>query len=112
MEENEKKIIINIIENKYRAKYSYKRNPKDFELEQYVECVNKETKEKYYTWKRIGWYTSIDNVLIAVLKNYDLCYRDNKLYSTNLDEFMNDLNKLYETLKERKENIKEQMKGL
>lgn len=110
MEEKEKTLIIDILDNKFRTIYSYKRTPKDFELQEYVEVVNTKTKEKRYDWKRIGWYTSIDMVMIGCLKNIGLNIPKNKSSVISLDDYMKETNELYEKLKNISNNIKKEIK--
>lgn len=104
--DNEKYIVIDIMENKYRALYYNKRDIVDFQLQELRE-VTKKNGENVMEWKFLGWFGDIDSMLLRIAKKPRLDF-DQKS-SIGLDEYLKKLTNLINELKENEEYIRNQV---
>ena len=104
--DNEKYIVIDIMEDKYRALYYNKRDIVDFQLQELRE-VSKKNGEKAMEWKFLGWFSDIDSILLKIARKPRLDF-DQKS-SIGLDEYLEKLINLINELKENEEYIRNQV---
>lgn len=104
--DNEKYVVIDIIENRYRALYYDKRDIVDFQLQELRE-VMKKSGEKAMEWKFLGWFSDIDSMLLKIARKPRLDF-DQKS-SIGLDEYLKKLTNLINELKENEEYIRNQV---
>lgn len=104
--DNEKYVVIDIIENRYRALYYNKRDIVDFQLQELREVVKK-SGEKTMEWKFLGWFSDIDSMLLKIARKPRLDF-DQKS-SIGLDEYLEKLTNLINELKENEEYIRNQV---
>ena len=104
--DNEKYVIIDIIENRYRALYYNKRDIVDFQLQELRE-VMKKSGEKNMEWKFVGWFSTVDSMLLRISQKPRLDFGENS--SVGLDEYLEKLTNLINELKENEEYIKNQV---
>ena len=103
--ETEDKILIEVIKDKYCVFYSFKRNPKDFELLENTEVTKRDSGEKVTTWEHVGWYGSIESVFMAILKTPS--FNKNDVYKNfmTIDEYIENINSMYHQIKEKEKEI-------
>lgn len=104
--DNEKYAIIDIIENRYRALYYNKRDIVDFQLQELREVVKK-SGEKNMEWKFVGWFSTVDSMLLRISQKPRLDFGQKN--SIGLDEYLEKLTNLINELKENEEYIKNQV---
>lgn len=104
--DNEKYVIIDIIENRYRALYYNKRDIVDFQLQELREVVKK-SGEKNMEWKFVGWFSTVDSMLLRISQKPRLDFGQKN--SIGLDEYSEKLTNLINELKENEEYIKNQV---
>lgn len=104
--DNEKYVIIDIIENRYRALYYNKRDIVDFQLQELRE-VMKKNGEKTMEWKFVGWFSTVDSMLLRISQKPILDFGKNS--SVGLDEYLEKLTVLINELKKNEEKIKRQV---
>ena len=104
--DNEKYVVIDIIENRYRALYYDKRDIVDFQLQELREVMKKKEK-KAMEWKFLGWFSDIDSMLLKIARKPRLDF-DQKS-SIGLDEYLKKLTNLINELKENEEYIRNQV---
>lgn len=104
--DNEKYVIIDIIENRYRALYYNKRDIVDFQLQELRE-VTKKNGENVMEWKFLGWFSTVDSMLLRISQKPRLDFGENS--SVGLDEYLEKLKVLINELKENEEKIKRQV---
>lgn len=104
--DNEKYVIIDIIENRYRALYYNKRDIVDFQLQELREVVKK-SGEKNMEWKFVGWFSTVDSMLLRISQKPRLDFGQKN--SIGLDEYLEKLKNLINVLKENEEYIKNQV---
>ena len=104
--DNEKYIVIDIMENKYRALYYNKRDIVDFQLQELRE-VSKKNGEKAMEWKFLGWFSTVDSMLLRISQKPRLDFGENS--SIGLDEYLEKLTNLINELKENEEYIRNQV---
>lgn len=108
--ETEDKILIEIIKDKYCVFYSYKRNPKDFELLEKSEITKRDSGEKESVWKHVGWYGSMDSVFVAILKTPSLNKDDTYKNFMTVDDYVQKIIDLYHEIKRKEESILSKIK--
>ena len=104
--DNEKYVVIDIIENRYRALYYNKRDIVDFQLQELRE-VMKKSGEKTMEWKFVGWFSTVDSMLLRISQKPRLDFGEN--ISVGLDEYLEKLTNLINELKENEEYIRNQV---
>lgn len=104
--DNEKYVVIDIIENRYRALYYNKRDIVDFQLQELRE-VMKKSGEKNMEWKFVGWFSTVDSMLLRISQKPRLDFGQKN--SIGLDEYLEKLTNLINELKENEEYIKNQV---
>ena len=104
--DNGKYVVINIMENRYRALYYNKRDIVDFQLQELRE-VTKKNGENVMEWKFLGWFSDIDSILLKIAKKPRLDF-DQKS-SIGLDEYLKKLTNLIKELKENEKYIRNQV---
>lgn len=104
--DNEKYVVINIMVNRYRALYYNKRDIVDFQLQELRE-VSKKNGEKTMEWKFVGWFSTVDSMLLRISQKPRLDFGENS--SVGLDEYFGKLKVLINELKENEEKIKRQV---
>ena len=104
--DNEKYVVINIMENRYRALYYNKRDIVDFQLQELRE-VTKKNGENVMEWKFLGWFSDIDSMLLKIARKPRLDFGQKN--SIGLDEYLEKLTNLINELKENEEYIRNQV---
>lgn len=104
--DNEKYVVINMMENRYRALYYNKRDIVDFQLQELRE-VTKKNGENVMEWKFVGWFSTVDSMLLRISQKPRLDFGQKS--SIGLDEYLEKLTNLIKELKENEEYIRNQV---